>query len=386
MLDVLRRRSEGTEIRAPIPGWVLTHRPDEKVGQELRAGEALAVIGPTEVLELRGRVADDEIARIHREDAVRFRVSALPDRTFVTRVREIAPHADSAAGNSGASLVARASLRIDGERLRPGMEAEAKVVGRDLPPVVHNHLGSHSQGGSTGGAGAPGRRGEPAQHPHGYARHLHEGSPPVRSVVGRRFCSSVLAEELAARPADEDLGRLREGAFVRSLGHSRVPGDREYVFDHLLLQEVAYNSLLRELRADLHGSAAGWLEVQPAGAVPEYHDLVAHHWEKSDEPHRAIPHLERAARDARERGALEDARSAVQRALDLVDGAGDRAQLLELDEDLVTDVADDERREELIDALEGLAEREGRAELSAEAACRRARLEPATGRPASSSS
>lgn len=200
------------------------------------------------------------------------------------------------------------------------------------------------------------------------------------SVVGRRFWSGVLADELAARPVDEDLERLREGAFIRSLADSRVPGDREYVFDQLLLQEVAYNSLLRDLRADLHGSVAEWLEEQPAEAVPEYHDLIAHHWERSDDPRRAVPHLKRAARGARERGALEDARSAVGRAIELVDEAQERARLLELAEDLAADLAEDERRGELIDALETLADREGSAALAAEAAYRRARLELAAGR------
>lgn len=133
VLEVLRTRKEHTELHAPIAGRVLTHRPTEKVGEELRAGETFVVLGRTETLELRGRVSHGEIERIEEGDAVRFRVSALPGKTFVTRVSDVAPYADAMGGNPSASFVVRARLRNQESRLRPGMEAEAKVVGRSYP-------------------------------------------------------------------------------------------------------------------------------------------------------------------------------------------------------------------------------------------------------------
>lgn len=194
------------------------------------------------------------------------------------------------------------------------------------------------------------------------------------SVVGRRFWSGVLAEKLVGEPVDEDLERLREGTMVRSMPDSRLPGNREFLFDYLLLQEVAYGSLLRGLRADLHGAVAEWLERQPEDQIPDFHDRVGHHWERSNEPEKAVPHLERAARRARDRGALQDARSSLERALDLVEEPDRRASLLGLAENLAADLAETARRAELIDELEALGEETGSKHLAAEAGYRRARL------------
>ena len=65
-------------------------------------------------------------------------------------------------------------------------------------------------------------------------------------------------------------------------------------FTHGLVQEVAYSTLLRGRRRELHRRAAQALETSPKG----YSDAaLAHHWERAGQPTRAIPyHL--AAADA----------------------------------------------------------------------------------------
>lgn len=133
MLEVLRERKEHTALRAPISGTVLTRRPMEKVGEQIMAGETVVLLGTTEVLELRGRISDKEIERIEAGDDVRFRVPAHPGKTFVTQIDQIAPYADAEAGNPEVGFMVRGRLRNEDGRLRPGMEAEAKVVGRTLP-------------------------------------------------------------------------------------------------------------------------------------------------------------------------------------------------------------------------------------------------------------
>lgn len=200
------------------------------------------------------------------------------------------------------------------------------------------------------------------------------------SVVGRRFWSGVLTDELVGRPVQDDLDRLREGGMVHSVPDSRLPGDREYVFDHLLLQEVAYTSLLRGMRAELHGAVAEWLEERSSHRVRQYHDLVAFHWQRSDEPRRAVPALERAAQQARRRGALDEARSTVEKALELAEEPGERARLLGLAEELAADLAETDRRAELIRRLEELGESTVSEKLRTEAAYRRARFDLASGR------
>lgn len=114
------------------------------------------------------------------------------------------------------------------------------------------------------------------------------------SVVGRRFWAGLLADELLERPVDEDLERLMAAGMIRPASDPRIPTEREYVFEHVLLREVAYETLLRSVRAELHGSVASWLEELPADAVAGYHALAAYHWQRSEEPGRAEAH--RAAR------------------------------------------------------------------------------------------
>ena len=123
-----------------------------------------------------------------------------------------------------------------------------------------------------------------------------------------------MADALAHRSVDRELNDLVTGALVRTNPESALAGDREYAFEHLLLQEVAYGGLLRGVRSELHGTVAAWLEDHLAGQEVEYDDWVAYHFERSNEPDRALPYLEGAIASAWERGALLDAESRGERA------------------------------------------------------------------------
>ncbi len=199
------------------------------------------------------------------------------------------------------------------------------------------------------------------------------------AIVGRRFWSGVVADALAGRPVDRELDRLLEGAFVRSLPFSTVTGDNEYLFEHLLLQEVAYEGILRRLRAKLHGAVGGWLEARLGPQVSEYAEWIAFHYERSDQPERALPFLERAAATARERGSLHDARSLVERALGKAATPDSRSRLLILTEDIAAEAGDVETRRKCLEELDRLANEQADERLTAEAEYRRARYQLQTG-------
>jgi class 3 adenylate cyclase len=165
------------------------------------------------------------------------------------------------------------------------------------------------------------------------------------AIVGRRFWNGVLAEALVQRPVDSELDTLMDGAFVRSLPFSTVSGDREFLFEHLLLQEVAYEGMLRRLRTELHGAVAEWLENRLGEGASEYAEWIAFHHERSAEPDRALPYLEKAADTARERGSLSDARALVERALGLAADPTAKARLLLITEDIAAEAGeqDDDR-------------------------------------------
>lgn len=121
-----------TELRAPVRGVVLTMRPWERVGEWLDAGETFVELGQTDDLELEARIPQEHIDRVRVGQRVRLKVEARPEHTFVGRVTEIAPQAESSE-EGNASFVVRAGIDNSEQLLRPGMQARAKIVGDRRP-------------------------------------------------------------------------------------------------------------------------------------------------------------------------------------------------------------------------------------------------------------
>jgi tetratricopeptide (TPR) repeat protein len=93
---------------------------------------------------------------------------------------------------------------------------------------------------------------------------------------------------------------------------SRFPNAPEYVFRHALVREVAYSMLTDTDRVLGHKLAGEWLE-----RVGETDPLVlAEHFERGGEPHRAVAWYQRAAEDAVEGGDLDAAIARAQRGVD----------------------------------------------------------------------
>jgi adenylate cyclase len=200
------------------------------------------------------------------------------------------------------------------------------------------------------------------------------------SIVGRHFWSGVLADVLAQQPVDAELEELLQGEIVKSLPESVVDGEREYMFENLLLQEVAYRGLLRGLRAELHGGVARWLERQLLARSSESDELIAYHYERSTHRPLAAPYLERSAMRARAQGALPDALDLLERAHSASQDDDEQFALLCITEDVVAGMGDSERWQEVLKELRKLADRRGDPESKAEAGYRYARALLARGK------
>jgi len=87
------------------------------------------------------------------------------------------------------------------------------------------------------------------------------------SVEGRLFHRGALAQLL---PNSDGAGlggillALARKEFVRP-DRSLFPGDDGFRFNHVLIRDVAYASMPKELRADLHVRLADWLEGHACG-------------------------------------------------------------------------------------------------------------------------
>ena len=192
------------------------------------------------------------------------------------------------------------------------------------------------------------------------------------AIVGRRFWEGAIADALAHRPVDDELSTLERGSLVRSQELSAVEGDREFVFEHLLTQEVVYGGLLRGLRSDLHGSVAEWLVGQLGDRPGEHDDWIAFHFERSGQPDQAVPYLERAAQGARDQGALADAAMLLTRAMDMTEEPETEGRIICAAEEVAALEGHPAERHRYVERLEELAEHTGSADLMAAARYRRA--------------
>ena len=124
-----------------------------------------------------------------------------------------------------------------------------------------------------------------------------DGLPPEEkallqdaSVVGRAFWAGALTK-LTARRADDirqALGRLR----VKELIVPREPpifsGELEFAFRHVLIRDVAYESLPKALRATKHIEVARWAEERAGDRGDELAEVTAAHYLKALEYHREL--------------------------------------------------------------------------------------------------
>jgi DNA-binding SARP family transcriptional activator len=103
------------------------------------------------------------------------------------------------------------------------------------------------------------------------------------AVVGRDFAAAAVSELLppeARRALLRYLDALaRRGLITREA--SPLPFEQAFSFRHLLIQEAAYRSVLKEKRAELHESLARFLERAPAFAARDIDELVGYHLEQT---------------------------------------------------------------------------------------------------------
>ena len=140
----------------------------------------------------------------------------------------------------------------------------------------------------------------------------------VAAILGREFDQSLLGalEPLGGgTDLEPALAQLTAEDVLRPVGGARSRCE----FTHTLLQEAAYNRILRRRRHALHGRVADTL-VQSFPEVAEREpEVVAHHWSRAEEPARAMPFSHAAGVRALERAAYLEAAEHFRRGLEALD-------------------------------------------------------------------
>ncbi|MCZ6887941.1 MAG: AAA family ATPase [Gammaproteobacteria bacterium] len=120
------------------------------------------------------------------------------------------------------------------------------------------------------------------------------------AVIGKNFSEPVLVQVLAdvapqeAAP-DEVAAALHVLAQAEFIYEQTLYPVAEYTFKHPLTQQVAYETLLRERRAQVHAAVAVASAEVFADKLDEKAGLLAHHWEQAGDRWQAALWHERAA-------------------------------------------------------------------------------------------
>ena len=146
------------------------------------------------------------------------------------------------------------------------------------------------------------------------------------SVIGATFWRGVVEGLGGIEDVDEALDALEARGLVRRRGESRVEGDVEYSFKHILTRDTAYGTLPRARRRELHAAAAAFIEGATSGSS-ELAWLLAYHWREAGEPERAVGYLLAAAARARDALATEETFDLYTRALELAGTDVDRRRI-----------------------------------------------------------
>ena len=144
-----------------------------------------------------------------------------------------------------------------------------------------------------------------------------KGLAQLGATLGREFAYALLQ---AVAPWDEEtlhqgLHQLVVAEFLYQRG---VPPQATYLFKHALIQDTAYQSLLKSTRQHYHQRIAGVLVDRFPETAASRPELVAHHYTEAGLTEQAIPYWQRAGQQARQRSANPEAVQHLTRGLALL--------------------------------------------------------------------
>ena len=144
----------------------------------------------------------------------------------------------------------------------------------------------------------------------------------IGAAIGRRFSYEVIAA-VASMPRaqlEDGLKQLTEsGLAVR---HGTIP-KAVYTFKHALVQDVAYDSLLKSQRQELHGKIARAVEEQFPSLKDAEPELLAHHYTEAGLAEAAIAHWQEASQRAMQRSAQIEAERHLRKGLAVLETMGE---------------------------------------------------------------
>ena len=128
----------------------------------------------------------------------------------------------------------------------------------------------------------------------------------IGATIGREFSYELLhaVSPLEEEPLQQGLRQLLVTDLISQKG---LPPQAQYVFKHALVQDSAYQSLLRSTRQGYHQKIAQVLEEQFSDTKDTQPELLAYHYTEAGLGEQAIPYWRQAGQRASQRSAHVEA-------------------------------------------------------------------------------
>jgi class 3 adenylate cyclase/predicted ATPase len=148
----------------------------------------------------------------------------------------------------------------------------------------------------------------------------------MAACIGREFAYALLAA-IADRGEPDLQSALDKLAAAELIFRRGRPPEATYTFKHSLVQDAAYQSLLRRRRQEFHVRTGRALEQRFPERAASEPELLAHHFTEAGDAEAAVPYWQRAGERAAQRSANLEAIAHLSRGLELaqkLDGTMDQ--------------------------------------------------------------
>lgn len=151
----------------------------------------------------------------------------------------------------------------------------------------------------------------------------------VAAIIGRSFFYRIIKD--VTKPLENPnirLAYLIDIQFIKEHTHMQ---ELEYIFNHALVQEVAYESILLEKRKKLHLVVARSIEKIFQKRIHEFYGMLAYHYGKGENLEKSEEYMTKAGEEALRSSASSEALNYLQQAFKLyVDRHGKNADVKKL--------------------------------------------------------
>ena len=109
---------------------------------------------------------------------------------------------------------------------------------------------------------------------------IYKRTLQLASVIGREFARKILEQiSESAERLSESLEILKNPELIQQI---RVVPEAEYLFKHVITQEVTYETLLKQKRKELHSLVAQAIEELYADRLEEFYEMMAFHYWRAE--------------------------------------------------------------------------------------------------------